>query len=236
VIEQESIVLKDLRPLTELEDSPDSLGTLIAGLAHQLRNPLHGMTMRLELLRREIGEAGARHLDKLRQDVTRMDEAIEALLRYARPGELRPIDFDMNDLLKELGAQTASNRIIVEYNLAPELPLVRADRGMVYDALTNVATNAEQAMPKGGMLTLTSTAQGSVVEVRIVDQGSGIAMEEQQRIFDLYYTTKTAGRGLGLPFARRAIELNGGHIAVDSQVDQGTICMVSLPIAHNVSA
>jgi two-component system, NtrC family, sensor histidine kinase HydH len=226
-------VRQDPHPVPELAISLDGFGTLISGLAHHLRNLLNGMTMRLELLRHEIGDVGERHLDKLREDITRLNEAIEVLVKYVLPGELKFTSLDMNDLLKEIGGRVASDRIIVEYKLDSELPLVRADRGMVYDALTNVVTNAEQAMPEGGRLMLTTASLSPVVEVKIADEGSGIAMEELPRVFELYYTTKAAARGLGLFLARRAIELNGGCIAVDSQVDQGTICIVRLPISHN---
>jgi two-component system, NtrC family, sensor histidine kinase AtoS len=229
-------MIKKIHPVTQLESSPGGLGAFISGLAHQLRNPLHGMALRVELLRPEVNEGGERHLDKLRHDIKRLDEALEALLWYVLPGALNAIDFNMNDLLKEVGAQISSARIVVEYKLDSHLPLVHADRQMVYIALTNVVTNAEQAMPDGGTLTLTTTVRGSDVETRVTDQGSGIANEQLPQVFDLYYTTKTTGRGLGLPFARRAIELSGGHITVDPQVVHGTTCTVILPSAHEASA
>ncbi|MGA7871980.1 MAG: ATP-binding protein, partial [Candidatus Binatus sp.] len=201
------IVLRDLAPVIELETALDSsnrlarLGTLISGLAHQLRSPLNGMNMRLELLRREAGDAGAKHIDKLRHEVTRLDEAVEALLRFMRPEQLKLSDFDMNALLKELGARVNSERIKVEYQLDPALPSVQADRGLIYEALTNLITNAEQAMPDGGGLTLASRSQGPAVEVTIADRGPGMSKEQLDRIFDLYFTTKAGGSGLGLPFA-----------------------------------
>lgn len=236
------IVLRDLQPVIELETALDAsnrlarLGTLISGLAHQLRSPLHGMNMRLELLSREAGDVGGRHIDKLRREVTRLDEAVEALLRFMRPEELKVTDFDMNELLKELGARAMSDRVRVEYQLDSALPPIRADRGMIYEALTNVITNADQAMRDGGLLRLSSKTNGSAVEVSIADEGHGIAKEQLDRIFDLYYTTKTNGSGLGLPFAMRAIELNGGKISIDSQIGQGTICTVTFPIAANAPA
>ncbi|HKN01250.1 MAG TPA: ATP-binding protein [Candidatus Binataceae bacterium] len=236
------IVLRDLMPVIELETALDSsnrlarLGTLISGLAHQLRSPLNGMNMRLELLRHETGDAGAKHIDKLRHEVTRLDEAVEALLRFMRPEQLKLSDFDMNELLKELGARVNTDRVKVEYQLDPALPSVRADRGLIYEALTNLITNAEQAMPDGGGLTLASRLQGSAVELTIADHGPGIAKEQLDQIFDLYYTTKAGGSGLGLPFAMRAIELNGGKIAIDSELGQGTVCKVTIPIAANAPA
>ncbi len=236
------IVLRDLAPVIELETALDSsnrlarLGTLISGLAHQLRSPLNGMNMRLELLRREAGDAGAKHIDKLRHEVTRLDEAVEALLRFMRPEQLKLSDFDMNALLKELGARVNSERIKVEYQLDPALPSVQADRGLIYEALTNLITNAEQAMPDGGGLTLASRSQGPAVEVTIADRGPGMSKEQLDRIFDLYFTTKAGGSGLGLPFAMRAIELNGGKIAIESELGQGTVCKVTIPIAANAPA
>ena len=236
------IVLRDLTPVIELETALDSsnrlarLGTLISGLAHQLRSPLNGMNMRLELLRHDAGEAGAKHIDKLRHEVTRLDEAVEALLRFMRPEQLKLSGVDMNELLKELGACVNAEKIKVEYQLDPELPAVQADRGLIYEALANLITNAEQAMPDGGELILSSKSQGQAVELTIADRGPGIAKDRLDRIFDLYYTTKAGGSGLGLPFALRAIELNGGKIAIDSEVGQGTVCKITLPIASNAPA
>jgi signal transduction histidine kinase/HAMP domain-containing protein len=236
------IVLRDLKPVIELETAMDSsnrlarLGTLISGLAHQLRSPLNGMNMRLELLRHEAGEAGAKHIDKLRHEVTRLDEAVEALLRFMRPEQLKLSEFDINELLKELGGRLNSEKVKVQYELDSALPLVQADRGLIYEALTNLITNAEQAMPDGGSLTIASKLLGSSVEVTIADSGPGIGKEQLDRIFDLYYTTKAGGSGLGLPFAMRAIELNGGKIAIDSELGQGTACKVTIPIAANAPA
>src|SRR5271163_4337220 len=232
------IVLRDLTPVIELETALDSsnrlarLGTLISGLAHQLRSPLNGMNMRLELLRHEAGEAGGKHIDKLRHEVRRLDEAVEALLRFMRPEQLKLSDFDMNELLKELGSRVNPEKIKVEYQLDPSLPSVQSDRGLIFEALSNLITNAEQAMVDGGGLTLSSSLQGSSVEVTVTDSGPGIAKEQLDRIFDLYYTTKAGGSGLGLPFAMRAIELNGGKIAIDSELGQGTVCKVTIPIAN----
>jgi signal transduction histidine kinase/HAMP domain-containing protein len=236
------IVLRDLAPVIELETALDSsnrlarLGTLISGLAHQLRSPLNGMNMRLELLRHEAGEAGSKHIDKLRREVTRLDEAVETLLRFMRPEQLQLSDFDVNDLLKELGARVNSEKIKVDYELDPALPSVRADRGLIFEAVSNLITNAEQAMPDGGALKLASTLRGSAVELAITDRGPGIDREHLDRVFDLYYTTKAGGSGLGLPFAMRAIELNGGKIAIESELGQGTTCKVTIPIASNASA
>src|SRR5208282_4800106 len=169
-----------------------------------------------------------RHIDKLRKEITRLNEAVEALLRFMRPERLNLSDFGINEMLKELGGRVASDRLTAEYDLDPSLPPVRADRGLIYEALSNLITNADQAMVDGGLLRLTSLAQGSSVALAIADKGPGISEDQLDRIFDLYYTTKAGGSGLGLPFAMRAIELNGGKIAIDSQLGQGTVCRVTI--------
>ncbi|HYL58312.1 MAG TPA: ATP-binding protein [Candidatus Acidoferrales bacterium] len=236
------IVLRDLEPVIELETALDSstqlarLGTLISGMAHQLRSPLHGMNLRLELLRESRGEGVDRHVDKLRQDVDRLDSAIEAILRFMRPADLKLADFNVNELLTELGARIKDDRISIQSHLAPDLTPVRADRAMISEALANVITNAVQAMPQGGTLTLASKPNGASVEVEIADDGVGIPKEKLERIFDLYYTTKPGGSGLGLPFAMRAIELNRGKIEFKSEPGRGTVCTIALPIAADAPA
>ncbi len=236
------IVMRDMKPVLELESALDTsnrlarLGTLVSGMAHQLRSPLHGMNLRLELLRDGQGEGAHRHIDKLRQDVTRLDQAIEAILRFTRPAELHVTDFDMNELIREIGSRAiTSDKVMPDYDLDAGAT-VRADRGMVAEALTNLVVNSVQAMPQGGRLSFQTRRSGSAIEIRVTDQGVGIPKDKLDRIFDLYYTTKAGGSGLGLPFAMRAIELNHGKIVLNSEVGRGTICTIILPMAVDVPA
>src|SRR5579863_9629586 len=231
------MVFRDMRPVRELETALDHsnrlsrMGALISGMAHQLRSPLHGMNMRLELLRQEGGDSVGRHVDRLRQEVDRVDQAIEAILKFTRPADLKPTDFEVNTLVRELAARLRYEKIIVEFNLACEPLVARADRGMISEALSNIMTNAVEAMPEGGKLRLGTERQGRLVEIKIADEGQGISETQLERIFDLYYTTKSGGNGLGLPFAQRAVELNGGKIDLDSQIKRGTICTIALTAA-----
>jgi signal transduction histidine kinase len=231
------MVFRDMQPVLELENALDHsnrlarMGTLISGMAHQLRSPLHGMNMRLELLRHEGGDGVERHVNRLRQEVDRVDQAVEAILKFTRPADLKPIDFDVNGLVRELASRLRNERITIEFDLARGPLVARADRGMISEALSNIMTNAVEAMPQGGKLALTTERRGKVVEIKIADQGQGIPQSTLDRIFDLYYTTKSGGTGLGLPFALRAVELNGGKIALDSQLSRGTVCIIALVAA-----
>ena len=229
------VILRDLQPVIELETALDysnrlaRLGALISGVAHQLRSPLHGMNLRLELLSSDGGERVQRHVDKLRQEIQRLDISIEALLRFMRPEDLKITCFDANQLMRELGARVASEHVRVVYELAEHVPAIRGDRAMLSEALGNVITNAVQAMPQGGVLTLQSRRSGEHVELRVVDTGVGIEPGKLDQIFDLYYTTKPGGTGLGLSLALRGIELNNGTIEIESRVAEGTTCRIKLP-------
>ena len=159
------VVLRDLQPVIELETALDysnrlaRLGALISGVAHQLRSPLHGMNLRLELLRNDGGEGKNRHIERLRQEVDRLNQSVEALLRFLRPEDLKISDFDVNQLLRELGAHVVNERVQVEYRLTESLTAVHGDRAMLGEALGNLITNAVQAMPEGGVLVLQTTEE-----------------------------------------------------------------------------
>ena len=233
-------MVEELRPAMELETIQFSsnlarLESLISGVVHQLRNPLNSMGMRLELLRNEVGERGLRHIDKLRQEMNRLDETLETLVRFICPPKLKLLDFDMNEMLRELGKRIGNDRIQIELSVDAKLPLIRADREMIREALANVMVNAEEAMPEGGTITLSAAHDDSSVTVNITDSGPGIAPENSQRVFELYYTTKTGGKGMGLPNALRSIELNGGTMSMKSSLGRGTSCSISLPIASRSS-
>ena len=233
------IMLRDMQPVRDLESVVDysdrlvRLGALISGVAHQLRSPLQGMSLRLELLKQEVGGTpGERHIEKIRYEVQRLDQAIEALLRFMRPQELKLSDFSINDLLREQASRTRQSNIKVELGIDAGLPPIRADRAMLAEALKNVVDNSLQAMPSGGTLSLNSAAIDGMVEMMVSDTGEGIAAEHLNRIFNLYFTTKHGGSGLGLPLALRAVELNRGTMELRSQAGKGTTCVIRLPIAR----
>jgi len=235
-------VMRDMKPVIELQTALDysnrlaRLGALLSGVAHQLRSPLQGMNLRLELLRGAGLENKERHIERMRQEVERLDKAVEALLRFMRPEHLKLTEFDLNQLAREVATQIRSDQVRVEYRLAEGLPPVRADRSMVREALSNVIMNAVQAMPMRGVLTLSTRTAGTLSELTVSDTGVGIEKERLDHIFDLYYTTKPQGSGLGLALALRAIELNKGTIKIDSHVGEGTSCIMSLPRAETLAA
>ncbi len=231
------IILRDLRSVVEIETALDysnrlaRLGALLSGVAHQLRGPLQGMSLRLELLRSDNGERKHRHIERLREEIDRLDSSVEALLRFLRPEDLTVGDFDLNQLLRELAARVGNDQIQIEFQLAEDLAEIHGDRGMISEALVNIITNAVEAMPRGGVLRLESRSDGDHAEAVVADTGTGVPQENLSKIFDLYFTTKSEGTGLGLSLALRAVELNQGSIKMDSRAGQGTTCHITLPLA-----
>jgi signal transduction histidine kinase len=231
-------MMRDLEPMQELETVVDyssrlaRLGGLIGGVAHQIRNPLNAMTLQLELLRQdsEKGNDTGSRISRIRHEIARLDQAVDALLRFMRPEQLKLEDVNLNDLLVEAGAQVTRPNIRLEYQLSADLPSARIDSAMISEAIKNIIQNAIQAMPNGGMLTIASRrSPDGMNEAIIADQGVGIASENLDRIFDLYFTTKQGGTGLGLSLALRAVELHHGFVEINSRPGQGTTVTIRLP-------
>jgi signal transduction histidine kinase len=209
------------------------LGTLISGVAHQLRNPLNAMNLQLELLGHDFerGAPGAKRVRALRDEIERLDRAIEALLRFMRPEQLKPTSLHLNSLLSEIAAATKRPDISVEHDFDATMHTITADRALLAEALRNIVSNAVEAMAHGGHLKIgTRRLPDGFVEIRVSDDGDGIPPEDVDRIFNLYFTTKKGGNGLGLPLALRAVDLHQGTIEVDSQPGSGTTVKVRLPI------
>lgn len=234
------IIMRDLKPVQELETVVDysgrlaRLGGLISGVAHQIRNPLNAMSLQLELLSQDSERAKPvePRVQAVRREIRRLDQAVDALLRFMRPEQLKYSAVALNDLLAEIGNQVVRAGIKLEYHLDPNLPSISADRVLLGEALRNIAINAVEAMPQGGTLTFGSALGGAgLVEVSVGDEGPGIPSEHLGRIFQLYFTTKEGGSGLGLSLALRAIDLHGGAVDVNSRAGVGTVVRVRLPIA-----
>jgi signal transduction histidine kinase len=234
------IIARDLEPVRQLEDVVDysgrlaRLGGLISGVAHQIRNPLNAMSLQLELLSQDAdnGRPVDKRINAVRGEIMRLDQAVDALMRFMRPEQLALTSVKVPALLSEVLDQVmVGPSVRVERLVEPLLPPIRADRALLGEALKNVVNNAIEAMPDGGVVELAARrADGAMVEIVIADQGGGIPPETMDKIFHLYFTTKDNGSGLGLALALRAVDLHGGTIAIDSDVGSGTTVRIKMPI------
>ena len=234
-----------------------ALGRLTAGIAHEVKNPLNAMMIHLELLRTKIRKsslvpAGAggllgdtakgdenllQHVGVIETEIRRLDEVVQGFLKFTRPEDLRLQAVRASVLFEEMlpivqpEARKNNVRVSVE---TPDVQLaVNGDSAMLRQALLNLAMNACQAMPNGGTLRLVSAAASKKrVELRVEDNGVGIPPEDLGRIFDLYFTTKDHGTGIGLSMVYRIIQMHDGEIEVQSTPGRGTTFKVLLPRAE----
>ncbi len=227
--------------LVELSRRVTALGRLTAGVAHEVKNPLNAMTIHLELLKQKLAagapaDASESHVDVIAREIRRLDDVVQGFLKFARPEELtlRPVSPAelADEVLKTLAVEANLTGVTLEAVCAPEVPDIEADAGILRQALLNLARNAVQAMPNGGTLQIAcAPTRDGRVEIRISDTGIGIAPENLARIFDLYFTTKDTGTGIGLSLVYRTVQLHSGDIDVESRPGAGTTFIIKMPRA-----
>jgi signal transduction histidine kinase len=230
-----------------------ALGRLMAGVAHEVKNPLNAMTIHLELLKQKLaavrepitvpaGADGSRSLDLTKHvniiadEIKRLDQVVVGFLKFARPDELKLQPVQLATVISEVTSMTtpeAERRgVTIKVDCPPTLPDINADPGMLQQALLNLALNACQAMPNGGTLRLACRAAPQRrVEIDVEDTGVGIAPENLSRIFDLYFTTKDKGSGIGLSMVYRIVQLHDGEVEVQSTPGRGTRFRLIFPQA-----
>jgi two-component system, NtrC family, sensor kinase len=216
-----------------------ALGTMSAGIAHEINNPVGILSSRLELMldgRRDIPPELRDDLEMLRRNVERVGRITRSLLSQARqsPMERRAVDLNMvvEDSLMLVGKQLSKDRVQIVTALAPNLPAIRGEPHTLQQVLMNLLVNARDAMPNGGTVRIeTSRGTGREDGVRLVvaDNGPGIPADVLPRISEPFYTTKVAGTGLGLPLSYNIIREHGGRVAVETAAGRGTTFIITLP-------
>lgn len=235
------LALRDPATLESLENQLDfatklaALNRIAAGVAHEVKNPLHAMVLHLELLKGKLTSGGdaQTHVDVLVSEVNRLNRVVQTFLDFNRPVQLRPQLADANLVVREvllLAADAHTKGIKLKERYSVEPLLVKIDADLIKQALLNIVINGCQAMPDGGSLEIETrrTADGQV-QVIICDEGPGIPTEIQEKVFNLYYTTKPHGSGIGLAQAFRALQLHDGRIEVESRVGSGACFRIVLP-------
>ncbi|NIM01796.1 MAG: hypothetical protein GTN89_13420 [Acidobacteria bacterium] len=243
-------VLHLVRKNQQLEQSRQSaarasyVGLLASGLAHEIRNPLNAMNMNLQMLEEELEAAGEmldqeylELLDSTKREIKRLEGLVNNFLAYARPGrpqfKSRDLNEVVNEVLKFLENDFRQSRVELKAELAPMLPNVELDERQFKQALMNLLVNARQVLePEGTVLVRTRAASNGEIVLQVEDDGPGIPEASQERIFEVFYSSRGGGTGLGLPIARQIVERHGGHIELESTVGVGTKFTIRLPRRH----
>jgi len=246
--------LSQLQTMLRYSRKLSSLNRLLAGVAHEVKNPLNAMTIHLELLRQKLGRralaattagpgAGGpppsdglmSHVSIIGEEIGRLDRVVQGFLRFSRPEELQlePVSVSalLQDIVDVVRPQAEQQGISVDL-AAHRAAAIQVDRAMVRQALLNLALNAIDAMPEGGSLSLQARSiEDQQVQIDVTDTGLGIQPEHLSRIFDLYFTTREQGSGLGLSMVYRTVQLHDGTIEVESTPGRGTSFRLRLPRA-----
>lgn len=231
----------DLRMAAQLR----ALTRVYRGVAHDLRAPLNAMVLNLELLRRSLDPTTPRREDLearqqkwvgvIEQEIQRLRRALDVLLAQTAPPSEKAEPFDLRGVLEEIEAllfpQARQQQVEVHVSVPEDMCTVVGHRDQVKQSALNVAINALEAMPDGGRLSLTLERDGDRAHVRIADSGPGIPPELRDKIFDMHFTTKETGTGIGLYVARSMFEAQGGTLAVSSTSAEGTTFELELPLS-----
>jgi signal transduction histidine kinase len=235
--------------LLERQEKLVTLGTLAAGIAHEIRNPLTSLKARLYTLEKHLqGVPGARKdTDIISAEISRLERIVQDVLSFARPSDPKLETIAANTLLAEVqglmspGLESRAVQLVIESS--PEL-LIRADSGHLKQVLINLVRNAAEAIDGAGTVTLRTRAaraplggrETNAVILEVADSGKGIPPEVEKRLFDPFFSTKETGTGLGLPIAARIVERHGGMLQYQTRPGHGTTFGVVLPREHEHTA
>jgi signal transduction histidine kinase len=215
-----------------------SIGRLTSGVGHEVKNPINAIVVHLELLKTKLGEASApalRHLEVIDAEIHRLDRVVQTLVDFSRPVELQLREQDLctviNDVLA-LAAEELSTHNVTLISHMPSKPLVaNIDADLLKQAVLNVIQNGAQAMEQGGKLTVVLEEDRKTAVLRVTDEGPGIPEEIREKIFDLYFTTKSGGSGIGLAMTYRILQFHHGSVEVKSEVGRGAEFLLRIPLA-----
>lgn len=216
---------------------------LIAGVAHEVKNPLNSMSFSAANLEKIMETApdlpSARQISSesisiLKSDIERLKNLVDRFMSFARPVRPRLEDTDINDLLKKvvmnLRGQLSRKKIELEVSYGEDIPLLKLEKDELHRAFLNLLLNSLEAVPRGGKISVSTFREEKSIGIRIEDNGAGIPPEARDKIFDIFFTTRDKGSGLGLSQVYRAVEGHNGKITFKSKIGKGTEFRIKIPL------
>ncbi len=239
------LTLHDFESVQEIESELElsrrmaAIGQLTSGVGHEVKNPINAIVVHLELLRNKMGAQDApafRHLDVIQNEIQRLDRVVQTLVDFSRPVELKLHEQDLRQVVNAvlmLASAELETRDVRVINELPSRPvMVKVDADLIRQALLNVVLNGAQAMVSGGILRVRLTEDSRWALLSVQDEGEGIPEEILSKIFNLYFTTKKEGSGIGLAMTYRIIQLHNGQVDVKSKTGQGTTFILKIPVVN----
>jgi signal transduction histidine kinase len=239
------LTLHDLESVEEIESELElsrrlaAIGRLTSGVGHEVKNPINAIVVHLELLRNKLDSSDAkalRHLEIIESEIQRLDRVVQTLVDFSRPVELRLQESDLRSVVSSvlmLASADLETRDVRVASILPDRPvMVKVDSDLLRQALLNVVLNGAQSMSQGGQIEVRLVEDGRTAMLSVRDQGEGIPKELLEKIFDLYFTTKKDGSGIGLAMTYRIIQLHNGQVDVDSVPGEGTTFTLRIPLSN----
>jgi signal transduction histidine kinase len=226
----------------EMSRRLSATGRITKGVAHEVKNPINAIVLHLQLLQgklRQVDPDTRRHMDIIGSEIHRLDRVVQILVDFTRPRDLHLEETDLRRLLEDgvqLAGPDASRHGVTIVSQLPSQPLtVKVDTDFIKQAILNVVLNGVQAMPDGGKLTVSARREDDMVITEIGDQGGGIPADAQDKIFELYFTTKKEGTGIGLAQTYQILQWHYGSVDFESVLGEGTTFRLRLPLVPSRS-
>jgi signal transduction histidine kinase len=216
------------------------VGTLASGFAHEIRTPLNAIQMNIDLLAEALDavapdrrEEFRTRVERIRTETSDLRRALDAFLQFARPPRLQRTPVDLNAYLSEIiefvEPEARERHIEIRRDFSPDLYRVNVDTQQLGQVVMNLLANAREAVGEQGVVTLRTRETESHVEIEVEDDGGGVRHGDEERVFEVFYSTKEGGTGLGLGIARRIVEEHGGELVLDNRPGKGARFVVRLP-------
>jgi signal transduction histidine kinase len=207
-------------------------------VAHEVKNPINAIVVHIELLRNKLVNttpSAGRHLEVIEAEIHRLDRVVQTLVDFSRPVELQLREQDLRSVVGDVLALSSEELSTRNVSLVSQMPprpvMVNVDADLLKQAILNVIQNGAQAMPEGGQIQILIEVDRKLAVLHIIDEGVGIPEDIREKIFDLYFTTKAEGSGIGLAMTYRILQLHHGNVEVESTVGVGTQFRFRIPVA-----
>jgi signal transduction histidine kinase len=239
LIMRDSDSVRRLGDEIEMSRRLSASGRLTRGVAHEVKNPINAIVLHLQLLQNKLAQSEPdtrRHVDIIDSEIHRLDRVVQTLVDFTRPRDLHLEEVDLRELLEDVAGlaapDAAQHGVTIERSVPSQALPVNVDVDLMKQALLNVVLNGVQSMSEGGRLTISAHRHEDVVTAEVFDRGGGIPSDVQDKIFELYFTTKKEGSGIGLAQTYQILQWHYGSVEFESTEGEGTVFRFRIPSAR----